>query len=815
MIPLDAIPRVAYPPGMKNIRPVTALCITLGIGFAAGAAEPLPTIPEAVAGLERHDGLLTLHLDRSRGAVWLELPAPGKDGVYGTFLFVEGLRTGLGSNPVGLDRGQIRDARVVSLRRVGGRVLLEQQNLGFRAVTDREPEQLAVRESFARSVLWGGEIAAEDDEGGVLVDWTSFVVRDAHGSARSLARAGQGEFRLDPGRSAADLDAVRVFPDNVELEAVLTLTSEEPGTHVRSVAPDPAAVTVTQHQSIVRLPDDDYRPRRFHPRCGSFAVAYLDYASPIDAPMDTRWIVRHRLRRTDPAAVSSPAVEPIVYHVDRAIPEPIRSAVLDGARWWAAAFEAAGYEDAFRVALLPEGVDPLDARYNVIQWIHRSTRGWSYGSGVIDPRTGEMVKAHVSLGSLRVRQDRVLFEGLLGADDPRTVALALARIRQLSAHEVGHTLGFDHNFAASTYGDRASVMDYPAPRLTVGADGALDVADAYGVGVGSWDDHTVRYAYTDFPPDVDEATALDAIVRDADDRGLLFLTDEDARPPGAAHPLANLWDNGDDPVVALANTLEVRAAGLAAFGIDRVATGIPLARLEEVLAPLYLHHRYQLDAAVKVVGGRLYEYAVRGDVEPAMRPADATWQREALRGVLATLRAEFLDLPDTALDVLLPRSPGSPSNRELFRGDADPAFDPMAAAATAARQAIDGLLQPQRSARLIEQHRRDPDLPGLAEVVDALVGAAFESPPEDRRLAAIAGVVQAQVVDGLIALASDPAAPIAVRAAAESGLRDVRRRISPTDALDGIARRFLDRPAAISPERTPPPVPPPGSPIGN
>jgi hypothetical protein len=800
---------------MKKTRIAAAFCLAFVLMPSATTAEPLPTITEHVEGFDRLEGLLTLYVDHDRGHVWLELPAPGGDGVYGTYLYVEGLRTGLGSNPVGLDRGQLGRARIVSFRRVGGRVLLEQPNLAFRAVTDRDVERRAVHESFARSVLWGGEIAATGEDGSVLVDWTPFVVRDAHDSRSTLSRTEQGSFQLDPDRSAVDLDALRVFPDNVELEAVLTLESDDPGGHVGSVAPDPSAVTLTQHQSLLRLPDDGFRRRRFHPRCGSFEIGYLDYAADVDASMDARWIVRHRLRRADPDAKSSPAVEPIVYHVDRAIPEPIRGAVLDGARWWAGAFEAAGYENAFRVELLPEGADPLDARYHVIQWVHRSTRGWSYGGGVVDPRSGEMVKAHVSLGSLRVRQDRLLFEGLLGADDPRAVELALARIRQLSAHEVGHTLGFSHNFAASTYDGRASVMDYPAPLIRVGEDDRFDLSDAYGVGVGSWDVQAARYAYSDYPDGTDVAAALASIVREATDRGLLFIGDDDARPAGAAHPLANLWDNGDDPVTALADSLRVRALALERFDATRVATGESLARLEEVLAPVYFHHRYQLEAAVKVVGGRIYEYAVRGDDEPTMQPTDGDWQRAALREILRIVRPSTLDLPEPVLQIVLPRAPGVPVGREMFRGQARPAFDPLAAAATAARQAIDGLLQRERAVRLVDQHRRDPDLPGLDEVVGALIAETFENNPDDPRLTEIADVVRAEVVDGLISLASDPAAPSVVTARAEDGLRRIADHLPATSALDGVVRRFLERSGPDSKQRPAAPEAPPGSPIGD
>jgi hypothetical protein len=751
----------------------------------------------------------------------------------GSFLLLEGIETGLGSNPVGLDRGQGGETRVVTFRRVGARVLLEQPNLRYRAVSADSNETRAVRESFATSVLWAGEVAAETPDGRLLVDLTGFLVRDAHGAIATLKGSGQGTFSLDKDRSTLDPDACKAFPDNLEFAALLTFASEEPGPEVRATAPTPQAVTLVEHQSLVRLPDGGYRPRTWDPRSGSFEVLYADYAQPVAADIDRRWLVRHRLQKLDPTAARSRARKPIVYYVDSGAPEPIRSALVEGASWWAKAFEAAGFVDAFQVKLLPPDVDPLDVRYNVIQWVHRATRGWSYGGGVVDPRTGEMLKGHVTLGSLRIRQDRMIFEGLAGVektgtgapDDP--VELALARIRQLAAHEVGHTLGFSHNFAASTYGGRASVMDYPAPLVGVRADSSLDFANAYGSSVGVWDIQQARYAYTEFASAADERAGLEAILRENRDKGYLYLSDGDTRPAGAAHPLAAMWDNGNDPVAELMHELTVRRLALRAFGERNIPAGTPMSTLAEVLVPLYFHHRYALDAAAKSVGGLDYAYAVRGDGTPPARPVPAARQRAALAAVLGTLDPALLDLPEPLLGLLLPASVDYPPHREFFGSRTAPAFDALGAAGTAAELTLSALLPSERLARLVDFHRRDPALPNCDDVLDGIVQRAFGGrEPSSARLREIRRVVQAAVVRRLIAAASLPAQTPAVRAALESTLRtlsaDLARGARSGEPADRSLRtllaadieRWLARPPGATTPGAAPEIPP-GPPIGS
>jgi hypothetical protein len=813
--------------------PRFALLLALLFPLAALAQDtpdepkPLPTIEKKTEGLERRDGFVPVYWDARAGKVWLEIARFDED-----FLYSVALTAGLGSNDVGLDRGQLGGERVVRFERVGPKVLLVQPNLGFRADSDNPAERRAVRDAFAESVAWAFDVAAETDDR-VLVDATSFVVRDAHGVVQRLKATGQGTFSLDKDRSTPYPEVLKAFPDNTELEARLTFTSDEPGRYVRDVAADPNAVTVRVRHSLVRLPDDGYAPRPFDPRSGYFGVSWQDYANPIGEPLTERYIARHRLECDGPPDADGrcAAKEPIVYYLDPGTPEPVRSALLDGARWWAEAFEAAGFRDAYRVEMLPADADPLDVRYHVIQWVHRATRGWSYGASVIDPRTGEILKGHVSLGSLRVRQDYLLAEGLLAPytsenadglppeDDPM-LDLALARLRQLSAHEVGHTLGIAHNFAASTYG-RESVMDYPAPLAAAVAGDRIDLSDAYAVGIGDWDVQTVRYGYTPLPPE-SEAAGLGAILRETAERGLAYLSDADARPPGAAEPTAILWDNFADPVDALDREMAVRRIALDRFGEAVIREGAPLATMEEVLVPIYLRHRYQVEGVAKLLGGVRYSYSVRGDGALPPEPVAAGEQRAALDALLATLTPEALRLPDAALTFIPPRPPGYYDDRERFDRRTGPTLDPIAPAEAIVDLVLGLIANPQRAARLVYQHDLNPQLPNLLDVLNRVSGDVFADRVADDYDAELQRTVQTAWMHALMDLAADADAPATARAQAQHHLAALPERHGESSDEETAAHqqwlqseiaRFLDRPAPEAEAPEPLRVPP-GSPIG-
>lgn len=732
------------------------------------------------------------------------------------FLYQTSLPRGVGSNDLNIDRGQLGGAQVVSFVRSGPRILLIAHNLTYRAVSDDPREQQAVEESFARSVIWGFTVIGEDD-GVPVVDGTDFFLRDAHGLVAKLATAEEGEFAVDTSRSAIYLPRTRAFPDNTEVEAIVTLVGQATGPHLPTVVPDSSAVTTHMHHSFIRLPDDDYEPLPYDPRAGVIAMSYnsagfADYASEIGEPLMINYGQRHRLVKTDPEAEVSEAVEPIIYYLDPGVPEPVRSALLDGARWWNQAFEEAGYKDAFRVELLPDGADPMDVRYNVIQWVHRSTRGWSYGDSVVDPRTGEILKGHVSLGSLRVRQDYLIIEGLLApyADDevPDTMLdVALARIRQLSAHEVGHTIGFEHNFAASTQ-DRASVMDYPFPLVSFDDEGKLDFSMAYDDKIGSWDKRTVLYAYQDFPDDVDAEAARQEIMKETIKLGYKYVADVDARAVSTVHPDGNLWDNGADAITELEHLLRLREHALARLSAANIRSGRPLASIEEVLVPVYLLHRFQIQAVGKLIGGSYFKYALRGDGQSTPTPVSGDRQRAAIDALLATLDADVLRLSPEILELIPPRPPGHPKTRETFTGHTGATFDEYAPARSAIALTLDVLLNPERAARMTRG-----GTPGFDEVLARLTELAWGDDAIDAEMQRLIADVY---LTRLLQLAVLTEADTVVRSRVLGEIAEIYDGLDADNPYDALAVFRIERMRAdpTSVDANVPVAVPPGSPIG-
>lgn len=743
--------------------------------------------------------------------MWLEISRFDQE-----LLYVTALSAGVGSNDLGLDRGSMNEPMVVQFKRSGPRVLMIESNYRFRATGDSAAEKRATEDSFARSTLWGFEVSSEEN-GRVLVDATNFFLRDAAHVADRIQMEHQGQYRVDPTRSDFYLPYTKAFPRNTEVETTITFTGEPSGNLVREVTPSAEAITVREHQSFVALPEPGYKPRMQDPRAGYFSTEFMDFSAPVDEPVMKRYIARHRLEKKDPNAAVSDPVEPIVYYVDPGAPADIRAALIEGASWWNQAFEAAGFRNAFQVKVLPEDADPMDIRYNIIQWVHRSTRGWSYGNALTDPRTGEIIKGVVSLGSLREHQDYLIFEGLMaphfaGNDNTKALTDAVyARLRQLAAHEVGHTLGLEHNYIAST-AHRASVMDYPGPWIEIRPDNTFDLSNAYAKGIGDWDKIAITWGYSQFAPGTNDRQALDKILMDAAHRGIIFITDADSRPPGSAHPKSHLWDNGGNAIDELTRLLKIRSIALSRFGENNIQVGAPMATLDEVLVPLYFLHRYQTEAASKSLGGLDYTYALRGDGQLTTQIVAGAEQRRALKALLQTIDPTTLAIPESILKLIPPRPPGYPRTRETFPAHTGLTFDPLAGAEAGADMTVSLILNPQRAARLIQYHAENQDNPGLSEVIQTLLAATWFAKPRTGLEAAVAQTVNYVVLTRLMGLAADDSATPQVRSTATSFISGLKGKPGYSLADDMIAK-FERNPKEVGLPKLA--EPPPGQPIGD
>lgn len=758
---------------------------------------------------QSYKGYFNFEFNDTTGKLLLTIDKLNQD-----FLMVNAYGTGIGSNDLGMDRGRLSDIRIVRFEKHGDKILLTQPNLGFRAVSDNSHEVKAVNEAFAKSVIYGFKIEKKVDNN-FIIDISPLMFEDLNLVAYNLKESKQGTFKIEKSRCALYFDNIHAFPKNVEFESILTLTGEATGNYIKSVVPTPESVTFRQHVSFIELPDNKYMPRAFHPESGYIYGSYFDYATPIHSPIQKRYILRHRLEKKNPSLKISEAVKPIIYYIDPGCPEPIKSALIAGGKWWNQAFEAAGYKNAFDVRELPEGAHPLDVRYNMIQWVHRSTRGWSYGYSVADPRTGEIIKGHVSLGSLRVRQDFLIAQGLLSpykeTDDNHSVMtkMALDRLKQLSAHEIGHTIGLAHNFAAST-NERASVMDYPHPFVTLTSNGTLDFNNAYDNKIGIWDKRAIMYGYTEFNNSQEEKEGLEKLILENHSMGLRFLTDEDARSLGSASPVNHLWDNGPDPLAELERIMKLRSVAISNFGLNSIPTGTPFSELEKIFVPVYFMHRYQTEAVGKLIGGLEYRYAVKGFGKPEpLKPVNEILQDRALNMLLDMMKEENLAIPEQVEQWIYPPAYGYERNRESFPTSASPGFDKLKIQESAAGQIIDILLQPERLTRLANQNKLEHY---LKKISNHIVQGRY-----DDKIRQSAEVL---FLSRLLALSITENVSHQLKANISSALLYYTKDMM-SSAKDDVHHQYISRLLKMTPEQIKeiklPQVPalPPGAPIGS
>ena len=727
-------------------------------------------------------GFFNFSYDQSNDKIFLMV-----DKIDHEFLYVSSLATGVGSNDIGLDRGQLGSERLVKFIKSGNKLLLVQPNLYYRAETENLSEKKSVDQAFAKSVLFGFEII-DKYEDSYKIDFTPFLKYDRHGVAKTLKNKNQGSYSVDLSKSSIEMFNTKAFPRNVEFEALLTFSGDAKGNLVRSVVPDPNNITVTQHHSFIQLPDNDYQPRKFDPRSGAIFIEFVDYSTPVNKEMVKKYIIRHRLIKKNPNLAVSEPVEPIIYYLDPGTPEPVKSALTDGASWWNEAYASIGFKNAFQVKVLPENIDPMDCRYNVIQWVHRSTRGWSYGASVVDPRTGEIIKGHVSLGSLRIRQDYMIAQALSkdpfknNSNNEKMLDLALSRIRQLSAHEIGHTLGFAHNFAAST-NNRSSVMDYPHPLIEI-KDNEIYFNNAYDKGIGEWDKITVAYSYSELSGNQNEEKELNNILNNATAKGYRFISDYDARSLDGSHAFAHLWDNGGVAYEGLDDVINIRKKAIQNFSEFNVPKGSPNSVLEDVFVPLYFFHRYQTEATAKIIAGMDYNYSLTGSNQSKFSYLNKNTQLNALSSLMKTLEADFLAIPKDKLELFPPRAFGYPRSRESFKSNLGPAFDPFSASETSADMTLSLILRPKRLNRLIYQHALDNSNLSLNELYDYIsektifLKNSSDSSHDDSYLNEIQHIVNLTLLKRIFSVINDETSSFQVKSISNDFLNKLSRELS-------------------------------------
>ena len=773
------------------------LIFLIFIFLSLNVFSQIPNLSEFISDLDKKEGYLNFYWDDNKGKIYLEIKNLNQELIY-----INYLSAGIGSNDLGLDRGQIGGTRIIKFVKMGPKILMVQPNYKYRAISNNEEEIKSVEDAFAKSTLWGFQIVASD-KNKYLIDISDFVIRDSHRISQRLTQRNQGSFKVDKNASSFDNLNSKNFPLNSELEAFLTFRGIAKGSWLRSVSPDFETFSVRTRHSFVKLPDGGYKPRKFDPRAGYGAMTFYDYASPIEEDLHVKYIRRHRLIKKYPNQEISEAVEPIIYYLDRGVPEPVKSALIEGASWWNEAFEAAGFKNAFQIKVLPEGADMLDVRYNVIQWVHRSTRGWSYGASVVDPRTGEIIKGHVSLGSLRVRQDYLIAEGLLRpyAKENKNdfmKEMAIKRLRQLSAHEVGHTIGLSHNFISSAR-NRKSVMDYPHPLIEF-TNNKVDLSNAYDHGIGDWDKLAINWGYRQF--DSNEEDQLNKILQDGYKEDIYFISDQDSRPLSSAHPRSHLWDNGFDAADELNRMLSIRRHILDNFLDNAIKLGEPMSSIEEVLVPMYLLHRYQIEAAAKVLGGLEYNYALKGDNQVITKMLTRNQQVKALKSLLNSIHPKNLSLPEKLIKLIPPRAFGYPRTRETFKSRTGLTFDYLAAAETASNLTLKMLFNPERASRLITLKARDKNKqPGLTYVMNEIINKTILKEMTDNNdylnlsnvENEISKMVNHSVLNHLFMLANSKITHQEVNARTFSAIKNLKKTLEKKDSEENHYHYLLDK----------------------